>query len=501
MDLKWEYVFFFPFKPCYFLLGMFDFHRKEVKKHKSDNSGKCIRKQQTQKTNKIDTMDFSFSTPPDFHSVSPSFDQSSSSLAAGFDNADFFGNAAASSSGAANNLSSDAFLGGNFMDLPPPPVAGGTQFDFVDSLMGTGAGSINNVGSEVDAGSGMNPGIARLDTSDAIRGNLYASANHAGLGNGTTEKDNLKRQFVRQRMLGRLGRWQQLGLLDNCLVEDHDFSNKDLIRGYTFEYVTEIFTYYRMRKDTQMYTDLLTTTFRETASNMENYLVKQHDYRSCQGITNKIEEDYELYRDDFEEYGEMLSEINMPTYVLSGMRFMKTIAGVIASNAALSNMKTTPRRLRAAMAINPNLEKEFYKTHLDVMTNASSAGRAAKIASEQYEEAVAEEEGGGAPAFQSAPKRRRTMMSLADRMAIREEEDRNLANLLHRQPAPDAPRPPPAIDTRSLDPSEDPALPTRAPMRGLQEMEREMADFENQIDVDGIFASTRNNATHLDFHL
>lgn len=455
-------------------------------------------------------MDFSFGPPPGAENLNFSTGD--------FGNVDFFGNG--------NGINTDTSLGGQSSDvssmfpseIPPPPGAAATsqtstsifdsintsntsssvpQFGFLDPLLGGGS-------TGHDSNAAGQPGIPRLDTSDAIRGNMYASANEAGYGNGTTEKENLNRQFLRQRMLGRLAKWQDMGLLENCLVEDHDFRNKDLVRTYSFEYVKEIFEYYRLRKDTQMYTDLITTTFRETASNLENYLVKQHDYRSFQGITNKIEEDYELYHDDFEEYGETLSELKLPTYVVTGLRLAKTVAGIIAANAALHNVKTTPRRLRTAMAINPNLEKEFYRTHLDVMTNGgtvAAAARAAQAASEEYEDAAAVQ----------PPSKRRKMagLSMAERLALREEDDRQLANMMNRQPAPDAPRPPPPVDTRTLEPSEDPVLQTasssttsaRPPMRGLQAVEREMNDFENQIDVDGIFANSRHNATNLDFNL
>lgn len=330
----------------------------------------------------------------------------------------------------------------------------------------------------------------------------------AGLGNGTSDKETMMRQFLRQKMLGRLARWQQQGILATCLIDDHDFLNKDAIRHYTFEYVKDIFEYYKMRKDTLAYTDLIASTFRETASNIENYLVKHHDYRSIQGMTNKFEEDYDIYHDDFEEYGEMFANINLPTYVITGLRIAKTVVGVIAANAALTDKRTTPRRLRNAMAINPNLEKEYHKTYLDVVTQAMNEGGASNLAKNMAQSSAAQYE----DQFARGSKRQREEMeegdsrkrgqhlSLAERLAKREEEDRALAAMLNRQAPADGPRPPPPIDTRNVDPSAAQSQ-DRPPMRGLQAVEKDLTDFEQQIDVDAIFSATRNSATNLDFSL
>lgn len=457
-------------------------------------------------------MDFNFSPPPDFTNSS-----SSSSPFPG-ESLDFFGNAASNNNdmmvpppppSTSNDFSfpappppppsSSSGSGFDFgatdtsFGINAPPVGGGgdvpaSEFGFMDSIIGNGSSSSSNP---------VENSIPRLDTSDALRGNIFASASSSGFGNGTTEKESLRKQFLRQKMLGRLAKWQSMGILDSCLVEDHDFTNKDAVRNYTFEYVKDIFDYYRMRKDTVAYTDLLTSTFRETASNLETYLVKKHDCRSFQGITNKIEEDYELYHDDFEEYGEMLANINMPGYVMTGLRVAKTVAGVIAANAALTNLRTGPKRLRNAMAYNPNLEKEYFKTHYDMMTGAaSSATQSAQAVSEQYEDAIRDETtfpGSGG----TAKKRRLASMSLADRIAMREEEERKLALMLNRhQPSPDAPRPPPPIDTRTIDPmSEEGIAASRPPMKGLAVAEKE---FEDQVDIEGIFANNRASKANVD---
>ena len=96
-------------------------------------------------------------------------------------------------------------------------------------------------------------------------------------------------------------------------------------------------------------------------------------------------------------------------------------------------------------------------------------------------------------------------MSLAERRAHREEEDRALAAMLNRQPPANGPRPPPPVDTRNIDPSEfnqqQQTGAERKPMRGLQAVEKELNDFENQIDVEAIFNASRNNASSIDFSL
>lgn len=356
--------------------------------------------------------------------------------------------------------------------------------------------------------------MPRLDVSDGARGTLYASANAAGMGNGTSDTSDWRRQCRRQKLLGRLARWQRNGILEGSLLEDHDFLNKDLVRNYSVDDVEQFYDHYRKRKTTLMYTELLSSTFRETVSTAESYLVKQCDYRAVKGVADRIEDDFEHYHDEFEEYAESCADLDMPMYVLSGLRLVKTIAGVIAANHSLADKETMPRRIRNAIERNPNIQREIQNTYLDVLTGVppppSAAPRASQLAAAQYEDSIAVANDAAANSQPTQMSR----MSLAQRTLARREADQALRDQMTVQPPPNGPRPPPPIDTRNLDISDYPAIEeanaaagfVRPPMKGITgmgstSMEEDLSAFESQVDIDGVFAAARNNTASLDFSL